>query len=243
MMLAGASAAVGDVVPGVMALAGIALTGLLLVADLKRPERFHFLFTRLQWRSWLALGAQAINLAALVALAFTVASLLGAGGASDALRIALVPAGALLAGYTALLFNQCEGRDLWQSPLLLAHTLVNAIAAGAGALAIAALVTGDGRGVLRLALVASCAASALLVAQDTWGHHPTAQAARAARNLWRDRFERRFWAGVGLGLLAPLPLALVGGAVPLAVAGALALVGLWLYEDAWVRAGQSVPLS
>jgi hypothetical protein len=23
----------------------------------------------------------------------------------------------------------------------------------------------------------------------------------------------------------------------------LALAGLWLYEDAWVRAGQSVPLS
>jgi len=31
---------------------------------------------------------------------------------------------------------------------------------------------------------------------------------------------------------------------PLAPAtGALALAGLWLYEDAWVRAGQSVPLS
>jgi hypothetical protein len=29
----------------------------------------------------------------------------------------------------------------------------------------------------------------------------------------------------------------------LAVGGASALVGLWLYEDAWVRAGQSVPLS
>ena len=29
----------------------------------------------------------------------------------------------------------------------------------------------------------------------------------------------------------------------LALAGLLALVGLWFYEDAWVRAGQSVPLS
>jgi len=27
------------------------------------------------------------------------------------------------------------------------------------------------------------------------------------------------------------------------LAGAAALTGLWLYEDSWVRAGQSVPLS
>ncbi len=29
----------------------------------------------------------------------------------------------------------------------------------------------------------------------------------------------------------------------LAAGGVAALAGLWLYEDAWVRAGQSVPLS
>ena len=38
-----------------------------------------------------------------------------------------------------------------------------------------------------------------------------------------------------------LPAALAAAA--LALAGLLALIGLWLYEDAWVRAGQSVPLS
>ena len=49
----------------------------------------------------------------------------------DVLRWVMVPAGAVLAGYTAFLFNQCEGRDLWQSPLLLPHTIVNALLAGA----------------------------------------------------------------------------------------------------------------
>ena len=240
-----------DVVPGILALAGIAVTGLFLVWDLKQPRRFMYLFTRPQWRSWLARGAQVINLAAVVALVWTIAAIADLHGLRDALRWAMVPAGALLAGYTALLFGQCEGRDLWQSPLLLAHTLVNALLAGAGALAIAGVIVAapaDVHRALAWSLLLGAAVSAALVAQDTFGRHPTAQAERAARNLWRDRFAARFWTGVATGLALPAVCAgvyLVGGAGMglLAAGGVGALVGLWLYEDAWVRAGQSVPLS
>ena len=239
-----------DVLPGVLALAGIAATGAFLVSDLKRPDRFHYLFFRPQWRSWLAIGAQVINVAAVVALAFTVAALLDADGLRDALRWAMVPAGAALAGYTAFLFNQCEGRDLWQSPLLLPHTIVNAILAGAGALAVAApffelpdAITDA----LAWSLVLSAAIGAAIIGLDTFGKHPTRQAERAASNMWRDLYARRFWSGVALAAVAPVALGTVflafGGIVVLAVGGAVALVGLWLYEDAWVRAGQSVPLS
>ncbi len=92
------------------------------------------------------------------------------------------------------------------------------------------------------------AASALIIGLDTFGKHPTAQAERAATNMWRDLFARRFWlGGVVTGLVAPaiLGVAFLAGAGigVLAAGGALALVGLWFYEDAWVRAGQSVPLS
>ena len=53
----------------------------------------------------------------------------------------------------------------------------------------------------------------------------------------------RFWAGVVAGGIA-LPLLLVWwGPLAAAVAATLALAGLWLYEDLWVKAGQSVPLS
>ena len=41
----------------------------------------------------------------------------------------------MLAGYTAFLFGQAEGRDLWQSPLLFWHLLPQAVLVGAGALA------------------------------------------------------------------------------------------------------------
>ena len=240
-----------DLVPGMLALVGIAVTGVFLVWDLKQPLRFHYLFTRPQWRSWLARGAQVINVAGAVALVWTVAAIAGLHGLLDALRWPMVPAGALLAGYTAFLFNQCEGRDLWQSPLLLTHTIVNALLAGAGALGIVALVVrapGDVHTALAWCLVLAGAASVAIVAQDVYGRHPTRQAERAALNLRRDRFAARFWTGVIVGMIAPLAIAagyLVagGGLVLLAAAGLATLVGLWLYEDAWVRAGQSVPLS
>ncbi len=240
-----------DVVPGLLALAGIAVTGVFLVWDLKQPRRFYYLFTKPQWRSWLARGAQVINVAAVLALAFTGAAVLGWHGLRDGLSWALIPAGALLAGYTALLFNQCEGRDLWQSPLLLPHTIVNALLAGAAALGIAAIAVGAPATLERAlgwTVVLGVASSAALIGLDTFGGHPTRQADRAARNLWRDRFARRFWlGGVVAGLLAPAVFGAAflaeGGVGLLAVAGGCALVGLWFYEDAWVRAGQSVPLS
>jgi Fe-S-cluster-containing dehydrogenase component/formate-dependent nitrite reductase membrane component NrfD len=247
----GDAPALAHLVPGLAALAGIALTGLFLVWDLKQPTRFLFLFTKPQWRSWLTRGAQVINVAALVAGLFTLAALLGADGARDALAWIMVPAGVLLAGYTAFLFNQCEGRDLWQSPLLFPHTVANAVVAGAAFLGIAALFLGAPdplTAVLGWALALGAATSGLVAALDLGARHTTRQAERAARNLTHDLYARRFWlGGIGLGVVAPAAgavLFLLTGALPvLALAGLVALAGLWLYEDAWVRAGQSVPLS
>ena len=62
-----------------------------------------------------------------------------------------IPAGGRSAGYTAFLFGQCEGRDLWQSPLLCWHLLAQALMAGAGALAIAVLFVDRRRAARRVA--------------------------------------------------------------------------------------------
>ncbi len=239
-----------DLIPGALALAGIAVTGVFLVWDLKRPGRFFYLFTRPQWDSWLTRGAQVINVATVLALAFTVAAVTDSYGLRDVVRWLLIPAGAMLAGYTAFLFNQCIGRDLWRSPLLLPHTIVNALLAGAGALGIASLAVpspASVREALGLTVITCAVASGDLIALDMLRKH-TRQAERAARNLYRDRFARRFWiGGVLTGLILPTALGAtflaLGGNGLLAAAGACALVGLWCYEDAWVRAGQSVPLS
>ena len=241
-----------DIVPGVLALAGIALTGVFLVADLKQPKRFYYLFIYPQWRSALSIGSQIINLAGAVATAFLVASIVGADGVREALLWPMVPAGIMLAGYTGFLFNQCEGRDLWQSPLLVSHTVINALIAGAGSLGIVALFVHAPAGdmhALGWTLTLGVGASAVIIVLDHFGlRHLTRQAEIASRNLWRDRFAKRFWlGGVVTGVLLPTCLGVTylaaGGGLVLALAGLFALVGLWFYEDAWVRAGQSVPLS
>jgi Fe-S-cluster-containing dehydrogenase component/formate-dependent nitrite reductase membrane component NrfD len=245
------NAAIAGAVPAGLALGGIALTAVLLVCDLERPSRFHYLLLHPQWGSWLARGAAVITGAAVLAGAFAAAVASGSDGLRDALAWPLIPTGAALAGYTAKLFGQCEGRHLWQSRLLLPHTVVNALLAGAGALAIAAAGDGVGVGVrdlLEYLLLGLTVASAGMIGSDVFGKHATRQAEHAARNLYRSRFAAEFWlGGIVIGLVLPAVLAAVarvtGGAVPLAAAGVAALAGLWLYEDAWVRAGQSVPLS
>ena len=70
----------------------------------------------------------------------------------------------------------------------------------------------------------------------------------AIHDLVRGGQRRRFWAGVALGLELPaivviLDLATGESSGMFAVAGLAAVIGMFLAETAFVRAGQSVPLS
>ena len=70
----------------------------------------------------------------------------------------------------------------------------------------------------------------------------------AVHQMIKGAYRDRFWFGVLVGLLVPgcvliLALATDTGAPLVAVAGVAAIAGMWAYEDSFVRAGQSVPLS
>ena len=57
--------------------------------------------------------------------------LAGVTGADDLVAVLVwvaVPVALATAGYTAFLFGQAEGRDLWQSPILLWHMVAGAFA-------------------------------------------------------------------------------------------------------------------
>ena len=77
--------------------------------------------------------------------------------------------------------------------------------------------------------------------------HSSHDSSLAIKTMIRGRLRLRFWVlAVGLGLIAPLLLYLGGIFFQLQIYPVLAffvLAGLWFYEDVWVRAGQSVPLS
>jgi len=152
------------------------------------------------------------------------------------------------AGYSAFLFGQAEGRDFWQSPLVLPHLLLAAVTAGCASLLLAALaVSGDPRVAegLGMALWFSLALGAVMLFAETFTAHATHDVARAARLITRGPFKARFWWGVVLGgTTVPLVL-LLNPSLPwtAGAAAVLALGGLWLWEDIWIRAGQAVPLS
>ena len=58
--------------------------------------------------------------------------LVGNNSALPWLSLPIVILSAGVAGYTAFLFGQCEGRDLWQTPLLLPTLLAQAVRAHSG---------------------------------------------------------------------------------------------------------------
>ena len=100
-------------------------------------------------------------------------------------------------------------------------------------------------GGLGLVLWASLLVSALVLFAELFTAHATQDSARAARLLTRGPLRWPLWAGVvGAGIVLPL-LLLMSASVPFGsvLAAALALAGLWLWEDLWIRAGQALPLS
>jgi Fe-S-cluster-containing dehydrogenase component/formate-dependent nitrite reductase membrane component NrfD len=240
-----------------VALVFAAITGALLIADLRQPRRFALIFLRPQWGSWLVRGAFILAVYGALALLWLLGGLLDQ---PDLVRVVALPAALLAAGtagYTAFLFGQCEGRDLWQTPLLLPILLAQAVAAGAGVLLVLApafdlaepIVT-----TLLWALVGGVGALVVLLFFEL-SSRSSAHVELALQAMTRGRYAGRFWIlGVGVGMVLPLVLAVVvlaglddptnpAGAVLGALAGLAAVVGLYGYEDAFVRAGQAVPLS
>ncbi len=240
-------------------LAGTATTGGLLVWDLKRPERFVYIFTKPNLRSWLFWGSVCLGASAAISGGWLAASLAESAGilapaaharALRLLALAAMPSGAATAGYTAFLFGQAEGRDLWQSRMLLPDLLAQAVQAGSGVLLAFSPLVGAPAGltkVLARSFVGASVAHGACLALEHGTGHGTRQAEIAARTITKGRYARLFWAGaVGVGALA------AGLAVPgargrklrrAALGGVLGQVSLLVYESVFVRAGQEVPLS
>jgi formate-dependent nitrite reductase membrane component NrfD len=221
----------------------LAITGGLLLWDLEHPERFYLIFTKPQWRSWLVKGAFIIAGYSLVLLLHFVASLAGSKSLQSSLMILGVPLSILTAVYTAYLFAQAKARDMWQNPLLPPHLFFQAILLGSAALT---LIAGS-----RLAYTWLLAISSVFHLLMVWGEvsltHPTAHARLAIHEMVHGRYRNDFWIGTILSAAGAVLFVLaLQNVITIEIGGAgapLALVGLMLYENAYVQAGQSVPLA
>ena len=225
----------------------IGLTTGLLVWDLDRPDRFWTILIRPQWKSWLARGAFILVGFAAVGGLFFLGHLFDFAPLANLLIWPGVILGTLSAVYTAFLFAQAEGRDLWQSTLLPWHLFVQAVMAGSAALLILGPFFGlipNATRALTLAFGASLLVNLLITVGGEFGTpHASQVASTAAGLITHERYAPWYWASVILGLALPLSMVALAGASPivLAAAGVLSLCGLFAYEWAFVMAPQQVP--
>ena len=235
-LLPGASSMVhtGVFEASTLGLAMLGVTLALLIADLDRPDRFFYLFVRPQWRSWIARAAWLLGGFGLTSMAWWAAAFGGVGGMEAALpwlAAATLPFAVLAAIYTAFLFAQAEGRDLWQNPGLPLQFTLHAGVLGSGALAAFGGHGGLFAGALALSLLTTLV-SDLAIAP------PSANARLAQRDMAYGRYAGFYWGG---GILAGhvLPLVFLAAGSP-AAAFVSAAVGLVGWSWAFVMAPQRI---
>jgi Fe-S-cluster-containing dehydrogenase component/formate-dependent nitrite reductase membrane component NrfD len=227
----------------IVALLFLAVTGVLLVSDLKRPERFLWVLLRPQWSSWLVRGAYGITF-------FGCVVTLGwwHGNPTDSWVGLLLLAlggigGTFVAIYTGWLFGQAKGRDLWQSAWSPIHLGFQALVAGAAVLLlIRPVALSDLHGVLAMALLIELP----FILLEVFGKHSTEAARLASRSMTLGA--RGWWllgGAIGVGRIVPLMLlwGLPAAGLTHICSGLLALVGIAIWEHLWVEAPQRLPLA
>jgi Ni/Fe-hydrogenase subunit HybB-like protein len=149
----------------------------------------------------------------------------------------------MTAVYTAFLFAQAKARDLWQSPLLPPHLVVQALLLGAAAMLPFSFWIDKalGHSFLNTPFLYLLGAANLIHVLMVWGEisltHTTAHAKLATWEMTRGRYKAFFLVGIILSMAGCLaPYIGVVALVP-------SLIGLLLYEHAYVQSAQSVPLA
>ena len=240
---------VRDIALATIALLFTALTTALLICDLEHKARFLRVVFTPQSKSWLARGAFILIGYSGLCSVFWLAAVSGFPKLRQVLLWPTVLVGFGAAAYTAFLFGQCEGRDLWQTPLLPAHLIVQALMCGSAVLALLPNVLGGSdaaRAFAVPALIITLGLHLLMMLGEMAMPHTTDNSRYAARLITHGPFSSAFWVGaVAVGGLAPLLIMLAAphNAIADGLAAVLALAGLLIFEWCFVMAGQSVPNS
>lgn len=229
----------------------LSLTGLFLVMDLDRPDRFLYVLLRPQWKSWLVKGGYIITIFGLLATVWGVATYFDLFE-----NIAIVETvflwvtaffAVMLAIYTAFLFAQAKGRDFWQSPSLALHMLVHSVMAGAAIFALVLLVTGSESwmSILGMVMIIAVSVNLFTIITELTMTHPSTSAHTVVEMITKGRYKNLFWVGVVLiGNVLPLALLLfMSSPITLTVAAVFILIGIFVTEKIWVEAPQRIPLA
>ncbi len=213
----------------------ICLTGVLLVADLARPDRFIYVLLRPNWSSWLVRGGYLIFVFSLILVVIIVIG--------QNLRWLWQIAGfsaVTVASYTAFLLGQARGRDLWQSPVIAIHMLIQAIVAGSAAWIFLGIDVYAGVFFLFLSLLVSL----VIVIVEAATPHGSRDSRLAMQHMLRGELAPSFYTSVLLGHMVPLIIAASNpNTALLRLAAVMAVLGIYFYESARIKAPQLVELS
>ena len=179
--------------PALLALIFLAITSVLLIADLRQPKRFLWTLTKPQWRSWLTRGSYI-----LAAYGGLLTLQLGAARVLPCAPAALTALTALMMRSerpsTRRFSSAAKGRDLWQSSLVRTPAAASVDDTGA---ALAAPRW----------LISLLPINAILIVGEVWGRHfPTEDARHATKLILAHPV---FYALGRFGLGSLIPLALV----------------------------------
>ena len=172
------------------------------------------------------------------------------------------PLALLTAIYTAFLFAQAKGRDLWGSRLFGVHLAVQALLAGAAGFFFLAFLfpqnqeTQSGyRFFLQVGTIA-LVGHMLIIAYETLSKHESTAVARAIHEMTKGKYAKiNRWGVQILGQVLPvaifaiLAITKIGarieglGIFMLSLIGLLLLLGLYFYKYIFVMAPQKIPNS
>lgn len=247
----------------VIVLGGMILTGILLCVDLERPERFLSVLLRPQWRSWLARGAYLIVIfGGMVMLMLTVnlGSVLNVSLFRNIQRYLSqstifllwgsisVPLAIGVAVYTAYLFRQAKGREMWQAKYLPLHMGIQALISGSSVCIIMATVFGMLAKSYEFSvnvLVFGLVISGMIIGIEHVANKSRSGPVRIAnQHLISGKYKYWFWIGVVIiGHVFPMMTLLIDINFMGLLCGLSALCGLYSYEYGLVMSAQDVPNS
>ncbi len=231
----------------IISLVFLGLTGLFLVMDLDRPDRFLNVLLRPQWNSWLVKGGYTISVFGGLITLWLVSTLFGWTILEKPLLWISLFFAVLLAIYTAFLFAQAKGRDFWQSPTLPLHMLVHSLMAGASIFIILGLFMGQETWVhiITKTLLITLVVNLFTLITELTITHPTTAAKSVVKMIIKGRYKNLFWIGtVFIGNVIPLGILLLMPTTnSFAIAAVAVLIGIYITEKIWVEAPQRVPLA
>ncbi|MEZ5345341.1 MAG: NrfD/PsrC family molybdoenzyme membrane anchor subunit [Pyrinomonadaceae bacterium] len=233
----------------VVAFIFLGITGVLLIMDLGRPDRFLYVLLRPQWRSWLSRGAYIITVYGGLLTAWLAASFLGYGEVLKFIEPFAIVFALLSAVYTAFLFAQAKGRDFWQSPMLGVHMILHSLMSGLAVFLIANLFLDNMNigliWILTVVTAASIIFHLITLAIELTTTHATSDAHKVAEMILKGRYSTAFWFGmILLGNFVPLVILLTAESnIAVGLSGILIFIGLGFAQHIWVKAPQEIPLS